>query len=262
MKTVDGASLCSFWDDLDKTTDSFKGFNLEKRVEGEEMFELDRAELLSSTLVYLNARFKPLLKNPVLMWIEGSVEHRRWPAADHPTPGALMDWGNEDLRSLAKHFSGLEAMQHFDVNEAIFEYKRAKIELLGEPFFILSYRQFWEHVSAHYDNVHGYPVLLILVRPTLLILPDSSPCERGFSEYNRIHTSERPNLKLDTVRSLFAVRHYGPELAADFNAEQMCENWMGTITEDEGGAASTPKRRSLAALYKKTMQMANSDAAY
>ena len=38
MKTVDGASLCSFWDDLDKTTDSFKGFNLEKRVEGEEMF--------------------------------------------------------------------------------------------------------------------------------------------------------------------------------------------------------------------------------
>ena len=142
MKTVDGASLCSFWDDLDKTTDSFKGFNLEKRVEGKEMFELDRAELLSSTLVYLNARFNPLLQNPVLMWMEGSVEHRRWPAADHPTPGALMDWGNEDLRSLAKHFSGLEAMQHFDVNEAIFEYNRAKIELPGEPFFILSYRQF------------------------------------------------------------------------------------------------------------------------
>ena len=158
MKTVDGASLCSFWDDLDKTTDSFKGFNLEKRVEGKEMFELDRAELLSSTLVYLNARFNPLLQNPVLMWMEGSVEHRRWPAADHPTPGALMDWGNEDLRSLAKHFSGLEAMQHFDVNEAIFEYNRAKIELPGEPFFILSYRQFWEHVSAHYNNVNGYPV--------------------------------------------------------------------------------------------------------
>ena len=111
--------------------------------------------------------------------------------------------------------------------------------------------------------MHGYPVLLILVRSTLLILPDSSPCERGFSEYNRIHTSERPNLKLDTVRSLFAVRHYGPELAVDFNAEQMCENWMGAITEDAGDAASTPKRRSLAAPYKKTMpQMANSGAAY
>ena len=88
----------------------------------------------------------------------------------------------------------------------------------------------------------------------LLIFPDSSPCERGFSEYNRIHTSERPNLKLDTVRSLFVT--------ADVNAEQMCENWMGAITEDAGGAASTPKRRSLAALYKKTMQMANSGAAY
>ena len=50
--------------------------------------------------------------------------------------------------------------------------------------------------------------------------------------------------------------------AADFNAEQMCENWMGAITEDAGGVASTPKRRSPAALYKKTMQMANSGAAY
>ena len=75
MKTVDGASLCSFWDDLDKTTDSFKGFNLEIRVEGKEMFELDRAELLSSTLVYLNARFNLLLKKTVFMWMEGSVEH-------------------------------------------------------------------------------------------------------------------------------------------------------------------------------------------
>ena len=126
----------------------------------------------------------------------------------------------------------------------------------------MPYRRFWEHVSAHYDNVLGYPVLPILVRPTPIILPDSSPCERGFSEYNRIHTSERPDLKLGTMRSLFAVRHYGPELAADFNAEQMCENWMGAITEDAGGAASTPNRRSPAALYKKTMQMANSGAAY
>ena len=63
MKTVDGAYLCSFWDDLDEATDSFKGFNLKVCVEGEEMFQLDRAELLSSTLVYLNTRFNQLLKN-------------------------------------------------------------------------------------------------------------------------------------------------------------------------------------------------------
>ena len=93
------------------------------------MFQLDRVELISSTLVYLNARYNPLLKNPVLIWMEGSVEHRRWPAADHPTPGALKDWGNEDLRSLAKHFSGLKVMQQFDVEKAIYEFKWAKIEL-------------------------------------------------------------------------------------------------------------------------------------
>jgi hypothetical protein len=36
------------------------GFNLEKREEGEAQFELDRAEILTSTLHFMKGRFDPL----------------------------------------------------------------------------------------------------------------------------------------------------------------------------------------------------------
>jgi hypothetical protein len=48
----------------------FHGFNHEERVEGEEQFELGRAEILASTLYFMKGRFDPLLKNPILTWMQ------------------------------------------------------------------------------------------------------------------------------------------------------------------------------------------------
>jgi hypothetical protein len=39
---------------------------------------------------------------------------------------------------------------------------------------------FWEHVSRHYDTIHGYQNVPILTRISCLMLPDSSICEVGF----------------------------------------------------------------------------------
>jgi hypothetical protein len=103
--------------------------------------------------------------------------------------------------ALFAHYSGLTLMKDFDIDEAQHEFLLLKKELREEPCFLLPYKQFWEHVSAHYDNALGYSNVLTLARLTLLILADSSICERGHAWYNRFHTAQRANLKLKIVRS-------------------------------------------------------------
>lgn len=197
--------------------------------------------------------WKDATGNPVLQWICDSFEHRRWNIGN---PHFFDTWGVEAIKSLANHFTALESMGSFNIDEALHQWRRLKLELHGEPFFSLSFKLFWEHVSRHYDNVHGYSVLLILVRIVLLIFPDTSCCERGFSSYNRLHTPERASMKLATTRSCLAVKAYGPKSAAEFNALQMYELWMGIVSEHGpvgSSARSCPQRRNLAAMMRKVM---------
>jgi len=67
------------------------GFNLEEREEGEAQFELDGAEILTSTFFCMKGRFDPLLTHPILTWMRDSLEHRLWP----PTGSAALEsWGH------------------------------------------------------------------------------------------------------------------------------------------------------------------------
>jgi hypothetical protein len=105
------------------------------------------------------------------------------------------------------------------------------VVLSGKPFFVLHFRKFWVHVSAHYGNLWGYSVVLIPIRVSLLVLADTSCNERGIAEYNRIHTASRPNLKVSEVRDLFAIKHFGPKSADEFNADDTYERWLRVISE-------------------------------
>ena len=103
----------------------------------------------------------------------------------------------------------------------------------------------------------GYPTVLIPIRVSLLILPDTSCNERGIAEYNRIHTASRPNLEVSKVSDLFAIKHYGPKSIFAFKAEEMYEQWLRVVAEGSD-ALSKPKKRSLAALLRKIMTKAQS----
>ena len=88
----------------------------------------------------------------------------------------------------------------------------------------------------------------------LLILADSSICERQFSAYNRMHTAERANLNVTTIRSAFAINTYGPQSIGDFKPEGIYTLWMGLIASDRDGPTITcPRRRSIAAMVRKVM---------
>ena len=133
--------------------------------------------------------------------------------------------------------------------------RRSRCEHGGD--FGKSYRAFWEHVSKHYSGIYGYPTMLISVRVSLLILADTSCNERGFSEYNRIHSASRSNLKVAKVCNLFAIKFYGPMCIGDFNAEEMYAKWKRIVTESNGTSTSA-KRRNLGALFPKVMHEAQS----
>ena len=121
-------------------------------------------------------------------------------------------------------------------------------------------RSHWEHASGHYGGMWGYPTVLIPIRVSLLILPNTSCNERGIAEYNRIHTASRPNLEVSKVSDLFAIKHYGPKSIFAFKAEEMYGQWLRVVVEGSD-ALSKPKKRSLAALLRKIMTKAQSEHA-
>ena len=97
MKTQDGVALEKFKLDFDSRTDSYEGFNMENREEGQVQFAFDRNDLIVSTMLYLHGRFDPLLENPILRAIRDSFEHRLWPPADP----RFAEWGVQEIYVLS-----------------------------------------------------------------------------------------------------------------------------------------------------------------
>jgi len=108
MKMKRGIELESFFKDIGDG-DIFYGLGLEKRKEGEAQYELDRAEILASTLYFMKGNFDPLLKLPFWTWMRDSFEHRPW----LPTGSAeLESWGVEALKGFKTTFEEFRC-QHF-----------------------------------------------------------------------------------------------------------------------------------------------------
>ena len=122
-------------------------------------------------------------------------------------------------------------MKDFDVVKALRQWSLLKQDLSGKPFFVLPFRKFWEPVSAHYNNLWDYSVVLIPIRVSLIILADTSFNERGIAEYNRIHTASRPNLEGSKVRDLFTI---------NTTVQSPCMNLMPK-TCMRGGCALSPR---------------------
>ena len=172
MKDADGTALAGFFKEYNKEMGTFKGFNLEDPEAGQELFNQDRGELIDSTVAHLKGRFDPLLSSKVLVWMSDSFEHRRWPPKESP---ALKGWGVAALTSFANHYEKLQCMEGFDLPEALHQWSQMKSRLANEPFFRLSYKQFWEHVSCHYDSAYEFCEVLKPIRePRSFVVMDAA----------------------------------------------------------------------------------------
>ena len=116
-------------------------------------------------------------------------------------------------------------MANFDLEEAKRQFKQAKLKLRSTPFFSMDFKEFWNHVSATYDeHLTKFPVLLILVRITLLVVCGSSCCEVGYSALNRTVTAARSRLRVSTVRVILTTHFLGDDIK-NFKAQPIFDTW-------------------------------------
>ena len=146
-------------------------------------------------------------------------------------------------------------MADFDMHECLHQWGRLKIEISGQPFFSLPYKKFWEHLSRHYDDIHGYPLVIKLARISLMLMPDTSCCERYASQHSRLHNKSRPRLLLKTVRNALAILNYGPKSIKQFDPARIVDMWMGLVGANVKPAETSDciKRRSISALARKVI---------
>jgi len=181
----------------------------------------------------MQARFGGFVNHPILKAVIKSLEHRNWPIHDDD---ALRNHGNDEFLMIAEHFSYLRSMLSFDRREALFEWVRLKFETRGAAFFSMSFTKFYEHLSRHFDNAHGYPNVLVLARVVLMIVSDTSICERVYSSVNRTQTKARASLKLDTICDAVTIKSLGPDVR-DFNPRLILEAWMTAPFKTGNGKA-------------------------
>ena len=125
-------------------------------------------------------------------------------------------------------FSELKLMEGFDKAEARRQWKILKFELPKHAFFkTMGFVRFWEHVATHWDtgNLHGYSEFIKIALAVLLVVTDTSCCERGYSLMNRLHTYLRNGLKVESLDDLMCICSNGPDLE-DFDPMPILKAWL------------------------------------
>lgn len=220
---TNGTHFAEFLSEYDAVQETWKGISIEKDDGMEVSFNANRVLLVNSVLAHTAARFDSLFKNEIFI-ASKALEHRRWPVYDD---AALRGHGNNEIVVLVKQFSQLECMTGFDMKEAMHQWERLKFETRSMEFFkSTTYMQFWEHLAAHFDrDITGYSEILKVAILVLLIITDSSCCERSYSLMNRIHTFLRNRLGVGTVRDLMCVSSLGPDVK-EYDPKPVLKDWL------------------------------------
>jgi len=136
------------------------------------------------------------------------------------------EYGVAAVKFLATHFANLESMESFSLTNALNEWRRMKADLPGySNFSALGFKEYWVHFLRHKRHPQEYPTMCILIKLCLLVVVDSSCCERGYSAMNRIHTDSRNRLKLSTLNDLLFIALNGPPVK-DLNTEKIYSIWL------------------------------------
>lgn len=219
MLIENGPQLAQFYEDFNKADDHYLGIPLDNVEDGEREFQLDKTDIVKGLMAHLNARFEGYKNHPVLKRMS-VFEHRIWPLNGQ----ALAAYGDEEVTWLFGHFPSLTVLQGVNIREALIEWRDLKADLIQtDQHRDLRYVEFWTWVSRSYLN--RYPTILKLILVILIIVIDTSCCERGYSLMNRTHTAERNLLKVETVNDLMAIVNLGPDVD-DLDVQDMVRRWL------------------------------------
>ena len=126
-------------------------------------------------------------------------------------------------------------MEHFNLEEALHEWRNLKSRVSKLPFFTMNFTAFWTHMIIHYNDEVRFKNVLMVVLVVLLFILDTSCAERGYALMNRVHSATRNALSLTHVNDIMANILLGPDLK-DFDPKIILEMWL------EGPKGANSKR--------------------
>jgi hypothetical protein len=214
----------AFRAEYDADGGTWKGISLEEHDDSKESYEQTRRLLTTAVLEQSKVNFNPLLESPIFK-ASYVLEHRSWPPVEERD--ALLDFGNAEILILINQFRDLKIMDGFDEKEAMIQWERLKFELQQHGFFkTTTFVGFWGHVATHFDtgNLIGYSEFIKIAKVVVLIVSDTSCCERVYSLMNRLHTYLRNGLGVEKLNDLICICSNGPDLK-DFDPKPALKVW-------------------------------------
>ena len=100
----------------------------------------------------------------------------------------------------------------------------------------------------------GHPNVLVVARVVLMIVSDTSICERVYSSVNRTQTKARASLNLDTICDAVTIKALGPNVS-DFDPRPILEAWKTAPFKGGNGKA---KGRQIDAMLLEIQRSMNS----
>ena len=208
IKAMESPYLSKLKEDLSETESTFKehqvtrtGFNLQNVTE----------DFINSLTSNIKSRFpdNDLLANFSVLALR---------PISFLSPQELDDFGTKEIQSLCDTYGsqqtvvwkegGLEhqktSQSLIDSEKTLVEWKLLKKVVLAEQYSRDSLVNLWQSVVKYHRN--QFPNLTTLARLAITCAVHTAGCERGFSVQNRILTTFRNRLSVDTQQQLMQVK--------------------------------------------------------
>jgi hypothetical protein len=207
-----GKFLSVFNKEFQADSGTFEGNELNSIKDGMVLFDRDSDRLLKDIISCTADRFEPLLSDPTLKAFT-IFEVVKWPAFDDRE--ALESFGEDEFEHLLKHFSTLFTYLGGDPEAAQRQWTRLKFFISRDKNLrSLKYRELWERMFDSYSDkavpMHFYHALLVVLIG-MVVLVDTSICERGFSAMNLLKTAKRSAMGNRLLRILMTICELGAE---------------------------------------------------
>ena len=197
LKETPGPNERQFWVEVRKIdgADMFHSAQLTDGVDGRTHFKSDRLQVLQSLDDHLIKRYQKVLDNNVLQSMS-VFDQRFWPKSMDDCISQY-DQKIEDLYIAFKGFY----LESETLELVLEQWHDLQSRILGNAGLLnRRYHDLWPHMLIHFHKEYPLPLRLVVI--SLLVICDTSECERIFSLMNDIKTALRASLGSRTLRNL------------------------------------------------------------
>ena len=199
LKDQDGDSLSSLHKYLEDSNGEFHGVKLKRfNEQDKKAFKSLKLQYIEKLINGLDNRFPPQ-DTDILSCLNAIFNPKLLP----DSAAAIRDYGKDELERLVT-FYGVESESATVGRKALINAKALKDDFLHFKYFLnsnrtLSVEQICEILLNHHEYQDQYPEFIKLSQIFMAIPISSVPCERGFSNQNRVKNKLRNRLGIERV---------------------------------------------------------------